>query len=498
MSRAPRRSSRRSAPRVALLPADLLQRIAERRQGPRRARRRGLPPVAERAAERGDRPLLEPPRRRLGELPRGASGAPRGRPRRRRVTRERWLLVLFDELGYGRLQTATRGRDRGQGVPGLARLGARADPPRRLQRPARPPHAGVAGAADAEPARARPGAPEPLRRAPLGLRLERPAAAVLRDNSSLTRQAYVEFDLEADVRRRGLRRLRRCSGSSATQSRVEGERPHECWLERWSQEAAEAGHARARQPPRRRRGGDRGARRAASSPTRRTPSCATALRAGELTTQDYYRQLLRLVYRLLFLFVAEDRELLLDPTRAERRARALRALLLDRAPAPARRAPARHASTPTSTQALQARHARRSATTTAAPSSACPRSAASSGRRRRSRTSTTPSSRTRDLLDAVRALAFVDERQGAARGRLPQPRRRGARLGLRVAARAPPRARTPTPARSRSTTAAGNERKTTGSYYTPTSLISVPARLGARSGARRGGREAASERRSST
>src|SRR5207244_5483062 len=37
------------------------------------------------------------------------------------------------------------------------------------------------------------------------------------------------------------------------------------------------------------------------------------LRAGELSTQDYYRQLLRLVYRLLFLFVAEDRGLLLDP-----------------------------------------------------------------------------------------------------------------------------------------------------------------------------------------
>ena len=32
---------------------------------------------------------------------------------------------------------------------------------------------------------------------------------------------------------------------------------------------------------------------------------------GGLDTQEYYRQLLRLVYRLLFLFVAEDRSLLL-------------------------------------------------------------------------------------------------------------------------------------------------------------------------------------------
>ena len=35
------------------------------------------------------------------------------------------------------------------------------------------------------------------------------------------------------------------------------------------------------------------------------------LQSGELSTQDYYRQLLRLAYRLIFLFVAEDRNLLL-------------------------------------------------------------------------------------------------------------------------------------------------------------------------------------------
>src|SRR5262249_6586495 len=37
------------------------------------------------------------------------------------------------------------------------------------------------------------------------------------------------------------------------------------------------------------------------------------LRSGALGPQDYYRQLLRLVYRLIFLFVAEERGLLLDP-----------------------------------------------------------------------------------------------------------------------------------------------------------------------------------------
>lgn len=39
-------------------------------------------------------------------------------------------------------------------------------------------------------------------------------------------------------------------------------------------------------------------------------SLSDSLRTGKLSAQDYYRQLLRLVYRLLFLFVAEDRKLL--------------------------------------------------------------------------------------------------------------------------------------------------------------------------------------------
>ncbi|HEX7000669.1 MAG TPA: N-6 DNA methylase, partial [Trueperaceae bacterium] len=45
------------------------------------------------------------------------------------------------------------------------------------------------------------------------------------------------------------------------------------------------------------------------------------LREGDLSPQDYYRQLLRLVYRLLFLFVAEDRDLL-HPKDADHVARA--------------------------------------------------------------------------------------------------------------------------------------------------------------------------------
>ena len=44
----------------------------------------------------------------------------------------------------------------------------------------------------------------------------------------------------------------------------------------------------------------------------------TALREGTLRAEDYYREILRLVYRLLFLLVAEERELLFDDTATPR------------------------------------------------------------------------------------------------------------------------------------------------------------------------------------
>lgn len=228
------------------------------------------------------------------------------------LTRERWLLILFQELGYGRLQTARsitiddhdsypishlwnhtpihlvsfkQELDRRSDIPGATR---------------RSPHSLVQ---------------ELLNRTDAhlwaflsnGLRLR-----ILRNNVSLTRLAYVEFDLDAMF-----------SGEMYAdfsllwllchQSRVESERPAGCWLEKWSQEAAASG-TRALDVL---RDGvqetiailGRGflAHRANRSTLHRD------LKAGTLSTQDYYRQLLRLVYRLIFLFVAEDRDLLLLP-----------------------------------------------------------------------------------------------------------------------------------------------------------------------------------------
>jgi hypothetical protein len=139
-----------------------------------------------------------------------------------------------------------------------------------------------------------------------GLRLR-----LLRDNISLTRQAYIEFDLEAMM-----------AGEAYPefvvlwlllhQSRFEGEQPELCQLEKWSQ-AAQTEGVRVLDGL---RDGVQKAIEQLGQGFLAHPSNAALrekLRSGVLDKQDYYRQLLRLVYRLLFLFVAEDGDLLLIP-----------------------------------------------------------------------------------------------------------------------------------------------------------------------------------------
>jgi hypothetical protein len=93
---------------------------------------------------------------------------------------------------------------------------------------------------------------------------------------------------------------------------VEADRPEECWLEQWSRTAQEQGTRALDQL----RNGVEEAITALGRGFLTHPANQTLrdkLWSGTLGAQDYYRQLLRLVYRLLFLFVAEDRGLLLDP-----------------------------------------------------------------------------------------------------------------------------------------------------------------------------------------
>lgn len=132
---------------------------------------------------------------------------------------------------------------------------------------------------------------------------------LLRDSQSLSRQAMVEFDLEA-IFERQLYNEFLLFFLVCHASRLKAERSEECLLEQWFALAGEEGK-RALDTL---RDGVQAAieelgqgflRHPANQPLR------DALRDGALSPEDYYRQLLRIVYRLIFLFVAEDRGLLL-------------------------------------------------------------------------------------------------------------------------------------------------------------------------------------------
>ena len=131
---------------------------------------------------------------------------------------------------------------------------------------------------------------------------------VLRDNASLTRQAYLEFDLEAMF-----------DGElysdfvilwlACHRTRFEGDPQEKCILEQWSQEAAATG---TRALDRLRDGVETAITSLGEGflAHRSNADLRTRLTTGDLTTEEYQRQLLRVVYRLLFLLVAEARDLL--------------------------------------------------------------------------------------------------------------------------------------------------------------------------------------------
>ncbi len=238
------------------------------------------------------------------------------------LTRERWLLPLFQELGYGRLQTAKAIEIEGKSYP-ISHTWGSAEAPVPIHLVGcgvelEKRQAGVSGAAKASPHSL---IQELLNRddsrtwglVSNGLRLR-----VLRDNASLTRQAYLELDLEAmfggEVYADFAVLWLVCH-----QSRLEGAKPEALWLERWSQAAQEQG-TRALEGL---RSGVEEAIIALGQGFLVHPANQALhlkLKSGSLTRQEYFRQLLRLVYRLIFLFVAEDRDLLLlpDATPAER------------------------------------------------------------------------------------------------------------------------------------------------------------------------------------
>lgn len=153
-----------------------------------------------------------------------------------------------------------------------------------------------------------------------GLALNGRTLRLMRDNASLTRPAYVEADLDAlfeaeDIASFGLLWLlihRSRFGQTGTP-------PADCALERWRDEGARQGEA-----ARDRLAGqvEEALRVLGSGFLDANPDLRARLDAGDLSITDWFNELLRLVYRLIFLMVAEDRDLL-HPDTASSHARRL-------------------------------------------------------------------------------------------------------------------------------------------------------------------------------
>jgi hypothetical protein len=131
---------------------------------------------------------------------------------------------------------------------------------------------------------------------------------LMRDNASLTRPAYIEVDLAAIFTNEDAASFAVLwSLIHRTRFGVAGTPVTDCALERWRESGSREGEA-AR---------DRLAAQVeialkvlGSGFLEANPELAARLKSGELDLTEWFNELLRLVYRLIFLMVAEDRNLL--------------------------------------------------------------------------------------------------------------------------------------------------------------------------------------------
>jgi hypothetical protein len=246
-------------------------------------------------------------RKHWAEFRAASSNLPEGEPGTG-LTNDRWNLPLLRELGFGPLPTsagpAIGGRtyaiNRFIGPVPVHLVGCGLSLDRRA--------AGVRGAAAVNPHGL---VQEFLNRSPghlwailsNGLRLR-----VLRDNQALSRQSFLEFDLEAmfagEVYSDFV--LLWLMAHATRFAPREADRTETCWLEQWTKLAAEQG---TRALGDLRGGVERALQILGEGFTSHPKNTALrdALRTGHVTPVDFHGQLLRVVYRLIFLFVAEDR-----------------------------------------------------------------------------------------------------------------------------------------------------------------------------------------------
>jgi len=226
------------------------------------------------------------------------------------LTNDKWSVPLLRELGFGLLPATTAPEINGRtyainrffGATPIHVIGCHLDLDRRAK--------GVRGAALANPHGL---VQDFLNRSDAhlwailsnGLRLR-----ILRDSQAISRQSYLEFDVEAmfDGELFADFVLLWLVAHSTRFAVRDDNRPESCWLERWTKLAEEQG-TRALGDLR------QGVEKALETVGQgfvghpKNTALRDALRTGRLTLTDFHGQLLRVVYRLIFLFVAEDRAL---------------------------------------------------------------------------------------------------------------------------------------------------------------------------------------------
>ncbi|WP_330267348.1 Eco57I restriction-modification methylase domain-containing protein [Streptomyces griseorubiginosus] len=296
-----------------LLPADMLVRISEGKDVPgSKPADYGLPSSrsvrdeAERSWEYL-KPLWRELRKRLPED--RETGVPASDPTG--LAENDWLTPLWRELGFGRLTHI-----------GAAGITADSDAEKKFPVSHRWHHALIHQAAwnaelDKRPGGAGTVPPQSMFQECLnrteahlwGVLTNGRQVRLLRDSSALATASYVEFDLEAIFDGELfsefvlLYRLLHASRFEV----AEGAAPSSCWLEKWRTEAIASGTRALDQL----RKGVQQAITALGTGFLRHPE-NTALRE-DVRPKALQAALLRMVYRLLFVFVAEDRDALLSP-----------------------------------------------------------------------------------------------------------------------------------------------------------------------------------------
>lgn len=231
--------------------------------------------------------------------------------------RQKWLLILLREFGYGQVPATGGGLQaadatypishRWESVP-IHLLGPGVELDKRSP--------GVEGAAKRAPQAM---VQEFLNREndylwailSNGLKLR-----LLRDSTALAGSAYIEFDLEtifdSDLYPEFQILWQLCHQSRLDKRGGAEGSPADCWLESWRAESVDAG---ARALDKLGVGVEKALDYLGTGFLRHPENgwLLDALHTGELSPRDFHKALLRTAYRLLFCFVVEDRNALLAP-----------------------------------------------------------------------------------------------------------------------------------------------------------------------------------------